>query len=85
MLWGAAEILSALSPTYVFLLVIRLALGGLTAVTGPTLASLTGDLFPAKERSQIYGYILTGELIGAGFGLLVAGLVSSWTTLLRIT
>jgi MFS family permease len=79
-LWGLAEVLSALSPSYLFLLVVRLALGALTAVTGPTLASLTGDLFPARERSEIYGYILTGELIGAGFGLLVAGLVSSWTT-----
>lgn len=79
-LWGAAEVLSAISPSYTFLLIVRLALGALTAVTGPTLASLTGDLFPARERSQIYGFILTGELIGAGFGLLVAGLVSSWFT-----
>lgn len=75
--WGVAELVSALSPDYVFLLVVRVVLGGLTAVTGPTLASLTGDLFPARERSEIYGYILTGELVGAGLGLLVAGLVSS--------
>lgn len=79
-LWGVAEIVSALSPDYAFLLVVRLALGALTAITGPTLASLTGDLFPAKERSQIYGYILTGELLGAGFGLLVAGLFAAWFT-----
>lgn len=78
--WGAAEILSALAPDYVFLLIVRVALGALTAVTGPALASLTGDLFPARERSEIYGYILTGELIGAGFGLLVAGLFSAWFT-----
>jgi len=78
--WGAAEILSAFSPDYIFLLVVRVALGALTAVTGPTIASLTGDLFPADERSEMYGYILTGELVGAGFGLLAAGLVSSWTT-----
>lgn len=79
-IWGVAEIVSAISPDFVFLLVVRLALGALTAVTGPTLASLTGDLFPARERSQIYGYILTGELLGAGLGLLVAGLVSAWAT-----
>jgi MFS family permease len=79
-IWGIAEILSAMAPDYTFLLVVRLALGALTAVTGPCLASLTGDLFPARERSQIYGYILTGELIGAGLGLLIAGLVSAWAT-----
>jgi MFS family permease len=77
-LWGTAQLVSAVAPTYAFLLVIRLALGALTAVTGPTIASLTGDLFPAGERSKIYGYILTGELLGAGFGLLVAGLLSAW-------
>jgi MFS family permease len=76
-LWGTAELVSALSPDYTFLLVVRVALGALTAVTGPTLASLTGDLFPARERAEIYGYILTGELVGAGLGLLIAGLVSS--------
>lgn len=76
-LWGAAEVVSAISPDFVFLVIVRVALGALTAVAGPTLASLTGDLFPARERSEIYGYILTGELVGAGSGLLVAGLVSS--------
>ncbi|MGH9046414.1 MAG: MFS transporter, partial [Acidimicrobiales bacterium] len=79
-LWGVAELVSAFSPDYGFLLVVRLALGALTAVTGPTLASLTGDLFPARERSQIYGYILTGELLGGGFGLVLASLLSSWFT-----
>ncbi len=78
--WGVAEVVSAMAPDYALLLVVRLALGALTAVTGPTLASLTGDLFPARERSQIYGFILTGELLGAGAGLSIAGLVSAWAT-----
>jgi MFS family permease len=59
------------------LLIVRLALGALTATTGPTVASLTGDLFPAGERSRIYGFILTGELLGAGAGLLLAGSVAA--------
>lgn len=78
LLWAAAEIISALSPSYSFLLVIRLVLGALTAVTGPTLASLTGDFFPARERSRVFGYILTGQLIGAGVGLFIAALISTW-------
>ena len=76
--WGVAELASAAAPDYLYLLLVRLLLGGLTAVTGPTLASLTGDLFPARERSRIYGLVLTGELVGGGLGLLVAGLFSSW-------
>jgi len=75
--WGAAELASALAPDYTFLLFVRLALGVLSAVSGPTIASLTGDFFPARERSKIFGYILTGELVGAGLGILIAGLVTS--------
>ena len=75
--WGLAEIASAVAVSFVMLLLIRIWLGAMTATTGPTVASLTGDLFPAGQRSQIYGFIITGELLGAGLGLLVAGLVSS--------
>jgi sugar phosphate permease len=43
-------------------------------------ASLTGDWFPAAERGRIYGYILTGELLGAGVGFAVTGDIAalSW-------
>jgi hypothetical protein len=44
-------------------------------------ASLVGDFFPAAERGVIYGYILLGELIGAGIGYLVGGTIAgplSW-------
>ena len=62
------------------LLLVRLALGALTATTGPTVASLTGDLFPTSDRSRMYGFILTGEIVGAGFGLVVASMVASWAS-----
>jgi MFS family permease len=78
-IWGVAEGVSALAISFLMLLFVRLALGALTATTGPTVASLTGDLFPGGERSRIYGFILTGELIGAGIGLLVAGSVAGIT------
>lgn len=77
-LWGLAQGISAFAVSFLMLLLVRLALGALTATTGPTVASLTGDLFPAGERSRMYGFILTGELVGGGFGLLVAGMVASW-------
>ena len=78
--WGLAQGLSALSVSFAMLLFARLALGALTATTGPTVASLTGDLFPTSDRSRMYGFILSGELVGAGLGLLVASSVASWTS-----
>jgi Na+/melibiose symporter-like transporter len=63
-----------------FLLVARVFLGGVTAAAAPTVASLTGDFFPAAERAKIYGLILGGELIGFAFGFFVSGEVSSLST-----
>lgn len=72
-IWAAAEALSGFSTSYLMLLLTRLALGAVTATAGPAIGSLTGDFFPAAERSKIYGFILTGDLLGAGAGLLVSG------------
>jgi predicted MFS family arabinose efflux permease len=63
---------SGLAHGYVMLLVIRIALGAFTAASGPIVASLTGDLFPAQDRSRIFGMVLTGELVGTGIGLVVS-------------
>ena len=72
-LWAVATIVSSLSVSFAMLLVTRLALGGVIAAAGPALASLFGDLVPGDERSRLWGYVLTGELLGAGIGILVAG------------
>lgn len=72
-LWAVATIVSCLSISFPMLLITRLALGGVIAAAGPALASLFGDLVPGDERSRLWGYVLTGELIGAGIGILVAG------------
>jgi MFS family permease len=72
-LWAVATLVSSLSVSFGMLLVTRLALGGVIAAAGPALASLFGDLVPGDERSRLWGYVLTGELIGAGLGILVAG------------
>jgi MFS family permease len=49
-------------------------------VAGPVVASLVGDWFASSERGRIYGYILSGELIGAAFGFGVTGGIAtlSW-------
>ena len=75
-LWAVATAVSALSVSFAMLLITRLALGGVIAAAGPALASLFGDLFPGGERSRLWSYVLTGELVGAGIGILVAGTLS---------
>ena len=71
--WGAVMFASALSANFGELLIIRLILGAMTAVSGPGVASLIGDYFPAGERGKIYGYVLAGELVGAGAGFVITG------------
>ena len=73
LVWCAAMIASGAATSFLMLLLTRLALGAVVATAGPAVASLTGDLFPPAERGRIYGYILTGELIGTGVGFLISG------------
>src|SRR5205085_2886577 len=79
-LWGGAMIWSATVSTFGELLFTRMLLGGVTAAAGPIVASLVGDYFPAYERGRVYGYILAGELVGAGVGFAVTGDIAalSW-------
>jgi predicted MFS family arabinose efflux permease len=76
-IWAAAMIVSGIATSYWFLLLCRLALGAVTAAAWPCIASMAGDFFPARERPSIFGLILSGELIGAGFGFVIAGEVST--------
>jgi MFS family permease len=73
LIWSVAEAASGLAVSYLMLVLTRVALGIVTATAAPTIASLVGDLFPPRERGRIYGFILTGELIGSGIGVVIAG------------
>jgi MFS family permease len=79
-LWGIAMIWSSTSSSFGELLLTRLFLGAVTAAAGPCVASLVGDYFAGSERGRIYGFILSGELLGAGFGFAVTGDIAalSW-------
>ncbi len=78
--WGMAMIWSSTVSTFGGLLLSRLVLGVVTAAAGPVVASLIGDYFRSAERGRIYGYVLAGELIGAGAGFAVTGDIAalSW-------
>jgi MFS family permease len=79
-LWGGAMLWTATVPTFGRLLLARLLLGGVTAAAGPIVASLVGDWFAPSERGRIYGYIISGELVGAAIGFAVTGGIAtvSW-------
>jgi predicted MFS family arabinose efflux permease len=79
-LWSVAMLGRATATSFHDLLVARLFLGTVTAAAGPFVASLVGDYFNAGERGRIYGFILAGELLGAGFGFGVTGDIAtlSW-------
>ncbi|MDG4801435.1 MFS transporter [Micromonospora sp. WMMD980] len=76
-LWAAAMTAGGLAPGYGWLLASRLLLGAAVAASGPVVVSLTGDLFPPADRAAVLGWILTGEIVGAGVGLLVGGEVAA--------
>jgi MFS family permease len=75
-LWSIATILGAVASTYDTLLLTRVVLGVVSASAGPAVASLTGDYFPSRERGRVYGYILTGEILGTAVGFVICGNVS---------
>jgi MFS family permease len=76
LLWSVASLLSAFAGSYGSLLVSRLLLGAVTATAGPSIASLTGDYFPARERGRVYSYILGGEIAGSAVGFIVSGSIA---------
>jgi predicted MFS family arabinose efflux permease len=73
LLWAVAMLVSALAGSFPVLLVTRLLLGVVVAAAYPVTASLTGDLFAPAERGRVYGWILTGELLGTGIGFVISG------------
>ena len=72
-LWSVAMAISATANSYEFLLLSRLALGAVVAISTPAVASLLGDFVPAGERARAYGFVLTGELLGVAIGYLASG------------
>jgi MFS family permease len=77
LLWSVASLVSAFAGSYGTLLLTRLLLGAVAATAGPAIASLTGDYFPARERGQIYAYILGGEIAGTAVGFIISSSVAS--------
>ncbi|HJT04897.1 MAG TPA: MFS transporter [Pseudonocardiaceae bacterium] len=76
-LWAVAMLFTGAATSFEWLLIARVGLGVVTATVGPTIASLTGDFFPARSRARMLGYILGGELVGTGIGFTVSGEIAA--------
>jgi len=81
LLSAAAMLANGAAPSYHWLLASRVLFGAFSAASAPVIASLIGDYFPAGGRGRAYGFILSGELLGTGFGYVVCGgvaAIASW-------
>jgi MFS family permease len=74
-IWCVAMGVAAAATSFALLFAARITLGVLSAAGGPPVTSIVGDLFPADVRGRVLGWLKSGELLGAGAGFLVAGLV----------
>ena len=80
LLWAVAMAIGGFAFSFVMLFVSRMFLGVVTATAGPTTVSLTGDLYPRRDRARILGFIQTGEMLGIGAGFLLVGAIVSWAS-----
>lgn len=78
--WAAATVVSGAAHSFLWMLAARAFLGMVNATAGPTVASLTGDYFPARDRGRMYGLIVGGDLVGTGIGYVVSGDISAVTS-----
>ncbi|WP_437898346.1 MFS transporter [Sorangium sp. So ce124] len=79
-LWGVAMVACGAATSYAGLLAAQVALGAVIAAAQPAVASLVGDYSPPDLRGRVFGFILSGELIGTAIGVIAAGLLAeiSW-------
>lgn len=77
-IWTAAMGVAAAATTFAVLFAARIALGIVTAAGGPPVTSIVGDAFAPDIRGRVLGWVKSGELIGAGTGFLVTGVLLSF-------
>jgi predicted MFS family arabinose efflux permease len=75
LVWSAALGVAALAWSFMVLFLARVTLGVVTAAGGPPVTSVIGDLCPPDDRGRALGWVKSGELVGAGLGFVVAGLL----------
>jgi predicted MFS family arabinose efflux permease len=75
--WAVVMVAASAAPSFGWFLGARVLLGVLSGCAYPAIASLVGDWYPSAERGRVLGVVLSGELLGTGLGIAVAGAVDS--------
>jgi len=75
-IWSGTMAVAGAARNYAMLFASRMFLGVAGATDGPTIASLTGDLYPVERRGSIFGKIATGQLVGTLISFGLAGYIA---------
>lgn len=75
-LWSLLTALGAIATDFIHLFLFRMGVGGAESATSPSVQSLVGSMFPAKERASAMGVIFSGVAIGTGLVFAVGGVVA---------
>jgi predicted MFS family arabinose efflux permease len=75
---GGASALSALAPSFPFLLATRLLAGVAGAFGPPVLLAAVGDLFPSARRARAMGWFNMGFAMAAIVGVPAVGFLGGW-------
>jgi MFS family permease len=74
-IWSATMAAAGAATSYLMLFTSRMFLGVAAATDGPTIASLTGDLYEVEDRGRVLGIIQSGTLVGVLLAFVLTGLV----------
>lgn len=77
-LWAICTICSGLVTNYGWLVALRIGLAVGEAALTPSVFSMIGDMFPARDRRRAASIYSAFGMLGAGGGYIMGGLVISW-------
>lgn len=77
-LWAICTICSGLVSNYGWLVALRIGLAIGEAALTPSVFSMIGDMFPARDRRRAASVYSAFGMLGAGGGYIIGGLVIAW-------
>lgn len=78
--WAVAVALTGAAISFAMLVATQVAVGIVSAATGPAVPSLIGDIVPVAERGDMMGMVDIGPIAGTGTGILLAAIVAHFVS-----